>query len=257
MAIPRSTARSNDALPTKAPTQGIPQPAMILLTMALCFWLGSVVAVTADDRDDTVPGEIRARRFVVPDETGKARVEIGRLSNGETGVIIWNSKQDNAVILSVADSGGPRMAFQNSKGNALLDLIMAQDKSPTLVMRNADGTRRLGMVVTPDGTATIRLYDPGKQNRCGLTVSANGDAEISLLDEKGMHRAGLRYLDRAGAAVTLHDSQGRHRALMQVNPDGEPDAALLGPEREPLWSARSKERDKQKPVDTKPKALRG
>ena len=204
----------------------------------VCAWL-SVGALSAPhSNDDIVPEEIRARKFVVVDESGKGRAEFGILEDGQAVMVVWNEKASTAVSVGMDRFGMPRVAFENSKAEALLELGILEDRFPVLILNDANGTRRLGMVVSDTGLASIGLYDKKKRPRCAISVDESGSPQIVMRDGRGQARGSLMVHDKSGAAVSLLDPEGRERALIQVNPEGEPDAALLGPSGEPIWSAR-------------------
>jgi len=209
----------------------------MLLPLVVCVLLGSDVLGTARSEDETVPKEIRARKFVVVDETGKERAEFGIMENGEAGMVIWNKKKSTAMAVGVDHTGMPNIVFQNSKGEALLELAMLEDKYPAFIMSDADGKRRLGMVVTDTGLVTLRLYDTKKKDRCAISLSPDGDPKIVLRDKQGNVRASVILDEKGTSALVLFNRKEQERIVFQVDAQGQADAAVFGPDGKTTWSA--------------------
>ena len=207
------------------------------LPLAVCFWLGLGVLSTAQSEDRAVPVEIRARRFVVVDDTGRERAKFGVMEDGETGMVVWNKKKSTAVSVSMDRFEMPRIVLENSKAEALLDFGILGDRYPVLVMRDANGRRRLGVMVTEGGSVGIGLYDEEKRNRCGVALGRDGHPQITLKDDKGRVRASLMLDGRGACALDLFDPKGQERIVLQVDAQGHADAVVFGPNGEATWSA--------------------
>lgn len=209
----------------------------MLVLLAVCFWLGSGVVSTADSKDETVPSEIRARKFVVVDGTGKKRAEFGIMEDGEARMVVWNKRKSTAMSVGVDHSGMPNIVFQNSKREALLELAMLDDKYPAFIMSDADGKRRLGMVVTESGLVTLRLYDTKKKDRCAISLGPDGDPRIVLRDKRGNVRASLILDEKGTSALVLFNRKEQERIVFQVDAQGQADAAVFGLDGKTIWSA--------------------
>ena len=209
----------------------------MLVLLAIGFWLGSCVLNTAHSEAESVPNEIRARKFVVVDDTGKDRAEFGITEDGEAGMVVWNKKKSTAVSVSINRYGMPRITFENSKGEALLDFGIFDDQYPVFIMRDANGLRRLAMAVTDAGLVTLRLYDSRKQDRCAISLTGDGNPLITLNDDKGKVRASLIIGNNGTCALVLFNRKEQERIVFQVDAEGQADAAVFGPDGKATWSA--------------------
>ena len=209
----------------------------MLLPLAVCVLLGSGVLGTARSKDETVPNEIRARKFVVVDDTGKERAEFGIMENGETGMVVWNKNRSAAVSVSMDRFGMPRIVFENSKSEALLELGILEDRFPAFVMRDANGRRRLAVMATEGEAVAIGLYDTKKRNRCAVSLGRDGHPQITLKDDKGQVRVRLMLDNDGTCALDFLDGKGNKHIVFQVDAQGQADAAVFGPDGKATWSA--------------------
>lgn len=218
------------------PTQRRSWNALMVLAMAGCFWLGTGAVGSARDEGEKIANEIRARRFVVVDGKGEPRVEIGRLGERETGIVVWDNKRANAVAVAVSDVGMPHVTFQNGNGQSPLELAMIKGKLPVFVMRDAEGKRRLSMVGAEDGQIGVRLYDGRENNRCEISLGPNGQPRVVLRDNQGTARTRLLLDDAGRAALDFVSTQDHPRIVFQVDANGEATAAIFSKDDKPLWS---------------------
>lgn len=210
---------------------------ILLLPLAVCFWLGSRVLGTANGQDRSVPGETRARKFVVVDDAGQERAQFGLVDDGEVGLVVWNEKKSAAVSVSIDRFGMPRVALENSKAQHLLSLGILQDLYPVVLIADANGQRRLGLTVLEDGSVAFAMYDAEKRNRCAISLSKEGNPRIVMRDAKGQDRARLMLDDKGTCALDLLDGKGREHIVLQVDAEGQGDAAVFGPDGKRKWSA--------------------
>ena len=220
----------------KSPWRVTPSSVALILFAGVCCWLCFGAAFGAEG-DGKAPKEVRASRFVVIDDHGKERGELGLLPGGQVGVVIRGKDSGTALSLYFDDKGMPRFEFQNSKGEALLDLGLLDDQSPAFVMRDGEGRRRLGIIVTPRQTVAIGLYDMDKVDRCSIAVGADGHPQIALKDEAGRLRGSIMLDSKGECALDLYDREGRERVVFQVNAEGKADGAVFGPDGKAKWSS--------------------
>ena len=102
----------------------------MLLPLVVCVLLGSGVLGTARSEDETVPKEIRARKFVVVDDNGKELAEFGVGSNGQPSMVVWNKGKSMVATMGMDDAGMPRFAFEKSSGEALLEFGVMDGRFP-------------------------------------------------------------------------------------------------------------------------------
>ena len=211
----------------------------ILVALAALLWLGLATQLVARGGVETGQREVRAQRFVVVDDAGNERAELGILASGQPSLRIWDEARTIAATLEIDQAGMPRLAFENIGGAPLTELGVLDKRYPVFILRSADGKRRLGVAVAEAGVVSIGLYDTHKRNRCSLSLDEDGQPQLRLKDGKGNDRVRLMIGSDGACALDLLDPKGRERAVLQVDGQGEPDGVLLGPDRKPLWSARS------------------
>lgn len=208
----------------------------LLVPLAIGFWLGSSVPSTAHGEGESVPNEIRARNFVVVDDTGKDRAKFGIIED-QVEMVLWNKNRSTSLSVSMDRSGMPRITFENSQAQPLLELVMIEDKYPAFVMSDAKGRRRLGMVITDTGVVVLSFYDTKKRGRCTITVDGDGIPQIALKDDKGNVRAIFVLDDKGTCGLGLLNSQSQGRIVFQVDAEGQAEAVVFGPDGKATWSA--------------------
>jgi len=203
-------------------------------------WQAFGAASTAQSDDKTVANKIRAKSFVVVDDSGKELGEFGVLSNGQPGMIVRNKDKSISASIGMDQGGMPRFAFENDKGDALLELGLGDQGETVFIMRTPDGKRRLGIIVLGTGSVGIGLYDSEKRNRCMVSLGADGHPKITLRDDQGKARVSLMVDDKGTASLVLLDRTGAERIVFQVDTQGNADAAVFGPDGKPTWTASKK-----------------
>lgn len=142
--------------------------------------------------------EVRASRFVLVDDKGVERAELGFGSHGPARLFIGDKKSGEGILLA-----------------------LDEEQRPFLVMGGDRKTARIGMSILESGKPRLGLWTPGaKSAHIGLGFQSTGNPEFFLRDVAGKTRIGLR-VDKVGDAVLqLMDSSGRTRAMVSAS-DGD------------------------------------
>jgi hypothetical protein len=120
--------------------------------------LGLVVLLGAvPSKKPKVPGEVRARQFVLVDETDKARAELAAVSENQPQLILSDAAGKPRVLLSLSQHGEPLLSFADAAGH-----------------------RRIVLKLDLYGTL-LRFTDNAGNLRAALAVPAEGEPELELL----------------------------------------------------------------------------
>lgn len=139
-----------------------------LVAGGLAFTLVALT-VAAFRRPEKTSAEVRTRRLVVVDDSGRARVMIGQDP-------ITTQRQSRSVALLLFDrSGAERGGFGVTDEGAVgigLDAPVGVGTSPT--------RDRIGALVAPDGTAQVTILDNGAHAVAGLRADGHGVAGVQV-----------------------------------------------------------------------------
>lgn len=159
---------------------------MVSVFLVLSF--GSVLLLGAGKSEEMgVPGELRARQFVLVDERGTVVGRLGPLHNGAMGLGFYEMGKKSRVLLSVDQEGGSSLS------------LIGKDGQGSLLLK-ADGT----------GATGLRLLDKQWKTRAALATWPDGSPFVQLTDREGKDRALLGYaevvVDGAGELIKRSES---------------------------------------------------
>jgi len=179
--------------------------------------LGVVLCVTnhgcgdeSDSGEEVVQDLIRARGFVVVDESGEARAELGVTESGQTRLAVCGPNGKRMLWAGVYESGLPGVALLNSDEEPMVELGLLNDAEPFVLLRDEQGTHRIGARVTSDGSIGVMLYDSEGALRARLALDKEGLPRLVLLDRTGV-RAVMRVYEIGQCALDLLDSKQNMR----------------------------------------------
>ena len=185
--------------------------------------------------------EIRARKFVLEDDSGKVRASLLTDKDGPM-LSLYDENSETRAILA-ADKDGPMLSLYDEKGKPRVGLF-ADKNGPCLRLYDKDGKSRVGLTALKDGPALVLVDENGKF-RVGLIVNKDGPS-LMLLDENAKARAWLTAF-KDGPSLILSDKNGKGRAALGVDSckaaDGKtinyPESSLLlfNPDGTLRWSA--------------------
>jgi hypothetical protein len=236
---------------------------------ALAAGAGIVLALLAlsGASQQTIPEEIRARRFVLVDGGGKARAELTVGPDDMTRLTLYDlaGRRRAELGVHVLDAGMPALSLYDEKGKEGALLAVVEASAPMLALT---GEKSVLSVNRDEGKPTAQLdvgsgsmsfYDRDQKARVILGVGAAGWPGLTVYDkdqrprvvfgEKPDGSTGLSFVGRSGARVsagfvqgrfpvlTLHDEDGKARAMMGVSPDGAPRLDLVDQDGVVIWKA--------------------
>ena len=212
------------------------------LALTALLSTGAVVLValgrpsTGQTNVSGVQNEVRARKFVLVDEAGHERAELGINPDGRAGLVVWDKAKGMSAWLGTDDREMPVLTFGSKTGEPLMEFGVLDGRSPVFIMRAADGKRRVGLVVTKTGAAGIGVYDAEGRNRGILYMDEAGYPQLTLKDNNGEPRASVIVTSNGTCALTLFDAKGQERIVFQVQAQGEADAAVFARDGKVKWS---------------------
>jgi len=205
----------------------------LVVVIVLC--LGQARQGAGQGAPSRVEREVRARNFVVVDDAGNKRGELGLLPSGEVRVVL-RGKGKRAAYVGVDSRGMPLVALAGARGEPILELGALGD-APVLVLRDAEGHRRIGITVGDGSSAGIGLYDLHGTSRCLLSLGRDGHPQLSLSDDRGTARASIVVESPGTNGFDLTDERGRVRLSLQLGNGGQPAAAALDASGRVIWRA--------------------
>lgn len=215
--------------------------------------------------------EVRARRFVLVDETGQTRGALTAAPGGPTLLVLADERHRVRLSASVAANGSPELALygdgaqrrliagvdaanapflslrNREDASATASLSLTAAGAPLLMLADATGKPRLVAAVSDDEVSlTLKAADNGT----AALLAARGDtSRLALADSTGTDRLWaairrespvLQFFDRNRVArsglATINDEAGL--ALMsEATGASFPGVVLYGKDRKVLWSA--------------------
>lgn len=130
----------------------------VVALLAIAAWLG---AATTD-----VPEEVRARRFVVLDQAGTVRAEVGTEPDGSAGQRVSDAAGAPRAGLGVSRDGLTRLVFQGRDGAVRASLAVAPEDWPALVLFDKQGRRRFALDVGLGGWPFLAMRERNDDRPC-------------------------------------------------------------------------------------------
>lgn len=132
-----------------------------------------------------VPDEMRARRFVVVDQTGIVRAEIRTEPDGSTVLRVSDASGAPRAVLSVSGDGLTRLVFQGRAGAARASLTVAPEDWPALVLFDKQGRRRFALDVGLGGWPFLAMRDEQGEDRAVLELTPQGAPQLLFFARGG------------------------------------------------------------------------
>jgi len=210
--------------------------------LASCFGIGLTAwilrphAVLAQNSTPPSTREVRANRFVLEDEKGRARAELQMHDDGPRLAMI---DKTGVVRLALhAGENGVGLGLFNEKGRGVAGLAITKDATGLSIM-DREGKTRAALLLEknrsqalmlndgrPDGTSALfSVADKGSmlsldraQSQVLLCASKAGPS-IDLTDSKGVSRANLTVVKEV-SGLYISDENGTHRAALDYSEHG-------------------------------------
>lgn len=179
------------------------------------------IAMTAPSRDLDV-STLRARKIVVLDGEGNARIESFHALDGTFGLAINNTNGDRRVRLFDSPTSG-KGAVQCLYPDGTVGASMAAFAGGAdLSLLAEDGSPTLAATWSAAGAASsLQLAAPGTASRIVLRSRTAGDAGVFVIDRAGTPRLCLRAHADNDATLSQFDQAGRHRLITGTRGEAE------------------------------------
>ena len=170
----------------------------------------------------TEAGEIRARRFIVVDDRGTTRIQLGMLGEEGPSLELADSRGIPRLAIAVRPGGATAIKMLGEERHPRVTLDILPDGSPRLELRGQNGMSAVTVGVEEDGAAHVRLVDHQGRHRSALTIAPGGSPGLTLNDETGTSRLGLAVAPDGWSQTELYDRAGALRLGLGVSPQGAP-----------------------------------
>jgi len=201
------------------------------------LWLTSEYCGGFGDADRGDHAEVRARRFVLIDASGKERGEFSMTPGGKPALRIWDRKATVSATVEIDPRGMPRVALQQTDGKPLIEFGVLAKEHPVFLMHDGTGVRRVGFVVADQQEVAALLYDGSGERRLRVGLDDDGNPQLVLRDKNGRGRIHITHNEQGGAGLDLLDAKGRARAVVQVDSTGEGTMGVIGSDGKPTWTS--------------------
>ncbi|HWX24518.1 MAG TPA: hypothetical protein VN083_05720 [Vicinamibacteria bacterium] len=171
---------------------------------------------------------VEAQHFVVRDEQGQIRAQMGVNANGGVGLGFIGQNRltmgvglDGAALSVIDSSGKTRILLAiRPDGTTGLDLFSAagkprarmslhSDDSPAVELNSGDGHVRASLVVLPDESAGLLLTDAAGQVRGALANEPQGNTSLDFMDKLEKRRLSLGVKAEGAPSLILFDEKGQ------------------------------------------------
>ncbi|HVA00082.1 MAG TPA: hypothetical protein VMV34_00350 [Terriglobia bacterium] len=194
------------------------------------------LAVEHSDTDRTEAARtVNAQRFVVTDEHGVRRAELGMsIPAGQTEERPWlglfDADGNVRACVGVDEGGLPWLEFYDASQKSVLN-VLVDERGPRIGLFY--GNREPGVhVALSEGGPRMSLTSPNGQESVDLLVSGDGPL-IMLVDANGKPVASVGVW-KGRPHLTLHDPSGRGQLSLKVAPSGAKELFMgLGREAQP------------------------
>jgi flagellar hook assembly protein FlgD len=168
-------------LPLKFAVSCLSQASLVVIVFAVLQSVGRYQA-----NQGKVEKIVEAERFVVRDQNGKKRAELG--VEKERVCQSFFGKDGKTRLMMGIDSDADEVTFEilNSKEQVRFSIDLDSDGRIGLTESGdgADGDSSLEMLVEKDGAVMQAFFDKDSKQRMALSVSKNGIASIVVFDKE-------------------------------------------------------------------------
>lgn len=183
---------------------------------------------------------VRAQRFEVVDEEGKARVRL-LLHKGLSPALARRVSLKDPQKLQDLEESWPELSLCDTHGRTRVAAAVAADGSPRLSLFGQGGQVRLDLSVrefTGAASSGLAVYDRFGKDRLRLGLPEYGDPMLLLCDGAGRGRVLVTSsMAEDGPGLALSNKDGFTRALFQLHEDGRPTLTLCDNEGAVIWEA--------------------
>ena len=176
----------------------------------VAMMIGALAIITLGAAtDQEKPAEIRAKKFILEDNSGNER---GVFSVGEKGV----------GMELIGTEGKPQVT------------LYADDSGQGLYLSDVNGKERIGLWAKGKDVQ-VAVSDSSEKQRLEMAIR-NDQPEIILSDANGTKRIMMK-IEETNSLLTLSDINGKLRIKLGMMRDNFPNLTLSGAGGEPFWAA--------------------
>jgi hypothetical protein len=178
--------------------------------------------------DDVVHAAVRAHRFVVVDDAGNERAELGMLDDGRIRLTIRSEEKRPVILIGLDKNAQPVLGLADADGRVAAELGVYQDGQCWLMIQDPANNLVARVGIDGRGKALFALEGPNERPLAELGILA-GDQEMSafiLRDGEGKRRLGMTVTKSGQTSIVLNDANGTHRCTVRVDKDGQPQLML-------------------------------
>jgi len=178
--------------------------------------------------DDIVHGAIRAHRFVVVDNAGNERAELGTLDDGRVRLTIRGEEGKPMILIGLDENAQPVLGLADANGRVGAELGVYKDGQSWLMIQ--DPARNLVARVGIDGRGRAAFALEGANERplaeLGILAGDQGMSVFTLRDGEGARQLAMTVTRSGQTGIVLNDANGRERCTVCVDKDGQPQLKL-------------------------------
>jgi hypothetical protein len=168
--------------------------------------VGTLSPAARADKDERT---VVARKFVIEDEGGRSRIELGMIGDGPEIVL---RDADGAIRSAMAldGEGNPSVDLYDREGGLRGKVALYGDGRPSIRVQDGKGQVRGEFSLGADGEPGLGLSDREGAGGVWMFVSADGRRGIELVDRKGKVQAGLTLTTGGVPKLTAGDIPAGH-----------------------------------------------
>lgn len=164
--------------------------------------------------------ELRASRFVLVDDKGAERAELGFNSLGTASLFVGDKKSGQGVLLALDDEGTPFLSLAG-KGNARVHIGFRRSGEPLMELSDGgDEKAQIRLSVGKEHGAALRLKGQRGKTRFVLAANDSGNSGVVLLDQREQARGSFVIDDEGRPSITMVDPKGNNRVAIGTEKDG-------------------------------------
>jgi hypothetical protein len=178
--------------------------------------------------DDIVHTAIRAHKFVIVDDAGNERAELGALDDGRVRLTIRREGGKPAILIGLDENAQPVLDLADADGHVAAELGVYQDGQSWLMIQDPGRNLVARVGIDGRGRATFALEGANERPLAELGILA-GEQEMSvftLRDAEGRRRLGMTATKSGQTGMVLNDANGKERCTVRVDQDGQPQLKL-------------------------------
>jgi hypothetical protein len=204
------------------PAAGVRRAAMAPLGVSLALLMtGCFFTPTAASS-----GTVTAEKFVLTDEFGAPRAELGIGPDGLPSLDLYDDVQRLRLKLGEMSDGTMGLILLDESGRDRARVSVGPDGEPSVYLYDKAGRRRSALKVGNDGVPSLILSDSTGTDRASLSITSDGVSGLKILDSRGNVRADLRVWKDDLSALVFLDSSGEPHASLAASSDGPPSLVL-------------------------------